>query len=97
MTCTLNDTATFTMVNVTYRKLSESVVQHISTIYDNNTVVMLAMQGKVSISMSDNNVNITILNPSCENEGIFGIIINVNGESVMSQGKFAVLSELFIV
>ncbi|CAC5391886.1 unnamed protein product [Mytilus coruscus] len=90
MTCSLNDTATFTMINVTYRKKGDSDVQQIAMIGANNNIVMLAMQDSVIISIFDYIINITILNPSCENEGTFGIVTNINSESVEDQGTLTV-------
>ncbi|CAC5391889.1 unnamed protein product [Mytilus coruscus] len=90
MTCSLNDTATFTMMNVTYRKKGDSDFQHIAIIDDSYNIVMLAMQDSVVISIFNYIINITILNPSCDNEGTFGIITNINSDSVEDQGTLTV-------
>ncbi|XP_071163007.1 serine-rich adhesin for platelets-like isoform X2 [Mytilus edulis] len=93
ITCHLNDTATFTVLNVTYTKLGESAVHRIASIDDSDGVDMIAMEDIVSISISNNIINITILNPSCENEGTFAVVTDINGESVMAQGKFSMISK----
>lgn len=93
ITCHLNDTATFTVMNVTYLKFGAPDVQQIAFIDEINGVTMLKMEDIVSISMSNKVINITILNPSCENEGIFAVVTDINGESIKDQGKFSMISE----
>ncbi|CAG2239310.1 unnamed protein product [Mytilus edulis] len=93
ITCHFNDTATFTVLNVTYSKLGESASQQIASIDNSDIVDMFAMTDIVSITMSNYIINITILNPSCENEGTFAVVTYINGESVMAQGKFSVISK----
>lgn len=91
--CYLNDTATFTVFNVTYKRLGKSDVQHIALIDQNNNIHMFAMEDIVDISMLNYIIYIKILISSCENEGTFAVVTNINGESVMDQGKFSILSE----
>lgn len=91
ITCYLNDTATFTVMNVTYLKSGESSVQLIATIDDSNRITMFAMADILYISLMDNIINITISNTSCENEGTFAVVTLINGESVMDQGKLSVI------
>lgn len=90
MTCSVHNIATFTMINVTFTKKGDSKVQQIAIIGTRNTVVMLEMQNSVDISFVYYIINITILNPSCENEGTFGIVANINGVSVEDQGTLTV-------
>lgn len=77
-------------MNVTFKKKGDSNVQLIAIIDDTNNIEVLVMLDNVTIDISDNIINITILNPSCENEGIFGIVTNINSESIESQGTFTV-------
>lgn len=91
--CSLNDTATFTVLNITYKRFGKSDVQQIALIDESNNIHMFAMEDIVNISMLNNIINIKILNPSCEYEGTFAVVTNINGESVMDQGKFSVISE----
>ncbi|XP_052105716.1 serine-rich adhesin for platelets-like isoform X2 [Mytilus californianus] len=93
ITCYLNDTATFTVMNVTYLNLGATDVQQIALIDDSNSITMFAMEDIVSISMSNNIINITILNPSCTNEGTFAVVTDINGESVKDHGKLSVISK----
>ncbi|XP_063428142.1 mucin-3B-like isoform X2 [Mytilus trossulus] len=93
ITCHLNDTATFTVMNVTYMKLGTTDVQQLALIDEDNTVTMFAMEGIVSIIMSNNIINITILDSSCTNEGTFAVVTNINGETIKDQGKFSVISK----
>ncbi|VDI25493.1 Hypothetical predicted protein, partial [Mytilus galloprovincialis] len=93
ITCYLNDTATFTVMNVTYLKFGAPDVQQIAFIDEINGVTMLKMEDIVSISISNKVINITILNPSCENEGIFAVVTDINGESIKDQGKFSMISK----
>lgn len=77
-------------MNVTFKKKGDSNVQLIAIIDDTNNIEVLVMLDNVTIDISDNIINITILNPSCENEGTFGIVTNINSESIESQGTFTV-------
>lgn len=77
-------------MNVTFKKKGDSNVQLIAIIDDTNKIEVLVMLDNVTIDISDNIINITILNPSCENEGTFGIVTNINSESIESQGTFTV-------
>lgn len=97
ITCYLNDTATFTVMNVTYLKLGATDVQQLALIDESNTVTMFAMEGIVSIIMSNNIINITILDSSCTNEGTFAVVTNINGETIKDQGKFSVISKYHVL
>lgn len=77
-------------MNVTYKKKGDPSVQLIAIINDTYNIERLAMQDNVTIDISNNIINITILNPSCANEGTFGIVTNINSEYVESQGTFTV-------
>lgn len=90
MICSLNDTATFTSINVTYTKKGDPNVQQIAMIGSSNNIDMFAMQDSVIISIFNNIINVTMLNPSCENEGTFGIVTNINNETVEHKGTFTV-------
>lgn len=92
ITCYLNDKATFTVINVTYWKLGATDVQQLASIDDSHSITMFAMEEIVSISMSNNIINLTILNPSCTNEGTFAVVTDINGLTIKGQGKLSVIS-----
>lgn len=92
LSCVFNDTD-FSMINVTFTKLGESEGVTICNIYSNTTIVMLTMQAMVEITLSNNIINVTILKTICENEGTFGVVMDINGNSEMDQGKFTVFSK----
>ncbi|VDI00994.1 Hypothetical predicted protein, partial [Mytilus galloprovincialis] len=91
LSCVFNDTD-FSMINVTFTKLGESEGVTICNIYSNTTIVMLTMQDMVEITLSNNIINVTILQTICENEGTFGVVMDINGNSEMDQGKFTVFN-----
>ncbi|XP_071163004.1 uncharacterized protein [Mytilus edulis] len=93
ITCYLNDTTTFTVMNVTYLKLGATDVQLLASIYDSYSITMFAMEEIVSISISNNIINLTVLNPSCTNEGTFAVITDINGLTIKGQGKLSVISK----
>ncbi|CAC5391890.1 unnamed protein product [Mytilus coruscus] len=90
--CTTPAPSTTTPAPSSRKKKGDSEVQHIAIIDDSYNIVRLAMQDSVVISIFNYIINITILNPSCENEGIFGIVTNINSLSMEDQGTLTVQS-----